>query len=57
MKIDKRIIQAIEEYNAKEIKIKKKTYNSLDEKTKECIERSGIKVSFNNKINGFRVRF
>ena len=57
MKLVKRIVQAIEEYGAKEIKIKKKTYDLLEEKTKEFIKMSGAKVSFNNKINGFRVRF
>lgn len=57
MKIDKRIIQAIEEYDAKEIEIKKKNYDLLEEKTKECIERSGIKVSFNNRTEGFRAIF
>ena len=57
MKIDRRIVQAIEEYGAKEIKIKKKTYDSLDEKTKEWIERSGIKVSFNSRTEGFRAIF
>ena len=57
MKIDRRIVQAIEEYGAKEIKIKKKTYDLLDEKTKKCIERSRIKVSFNNRTEGFKAIF
>lgn len=57
MKIDRRIVQAIKEYNAKEIKLKKKTYDLLEEETKEIIKRSGAKVSFNNKAEGFRAIF
>lgn len=57
MKIDKRIIQAIEEYDAKEIKIKKKNYDLLEEKTKDFIKRSGAKVSFSNKVEGFKAIF
>lgn len=57
MTLDKRIVQAIEEYNAKEIKIKKKNYDLLEEKTKEFIKRSGAKVSFNNKAEGFKAIF
>ena len=57
MKIDRRIVQAIEEYGAREIKIKKKIYNSLDEKTKDYIERSGVKVNFSNKAEGFKAIF
>lgn len=57
MKIDRRIVQAIEEYDAKEIKIKKKTYDLLEEKTKELIKRSGVKVSFSNKTEGFKAIF
>lgn len=57
MKLDKRIVQAIEEYEAKEIKIKKKNYDLLEEKTKELIKRSGVKVSFINKAEGFKAIF
>lgn len=57
MKIDKRIIQAIEEYNAKEIILRKETYELLNERTKRMIERSGTKVSFDNKAKSFRAIF
>ncbi len=57
MKIDKRIIQAIEEYNAKEIKIRKETYNALQEETKKTIKITGTKVIFDNKIKGFQAIF
>ena len=57
MKIDKRIIQAIEEYNAKEIILRKETYELLNERTKKMIERSGTKVSFDNKAKSFRAIF
>lgn len=57
MKLDRRIVQAIEEYNAKEIKLKKKTYDLLEKKTKDFIKSSGIKVSFNNTTKGFKAIF
>ena len=57
MNIDKRIIQAIEEYNAKEIILKKETYKLLNKETKKIIEIAKTKVYFDNKIKGFKVIF
>ena len=57
MKIDKRIVQAIEVYNAKEIKIKKEIYNTLQEETKKIIKITGIKINFDNKTKGFKAIF
>ena len=57
MKIDKRIIQAIGEYNAKAIKIKKETYNALKEETKKTIKMAGVKIIFDNTVKGFQAIF
>ncbi len=57
MTLDKRIIQAIEEYGAREIKIKKEIYNTLQEETKKIIKMTGTKVNFDNKTKGFRAIF
>lgn len=57
MRLDKRIIQAIEEYQAKTIELKKKSYDELDQRTKKIIELNGVKIKFNNKIRSFKAIF
>ena len=57
LKIDKRIIQAIEEYGAKEIKISSNNYEKLKRETKGYIKLNNVKVAFDNKTKGFKAIF
>ena len=56
MKLDKRIIQAID-YNVKEILINKKAYDNLTEETKKLLKLNNIKVTIDNEQKEFICKF
>ena len=56
MKIDKRIQQAIQ-YNIKEIKIREKVYNNLEEETKLILKQNKVKITFSKDIKEIEFKF
>lgn len=56
MKIDKRIQQAIQ-YNIKEIEIREKVYNNLEEETKLILKQNKVKITFSKDIKEIEFKF